>query len=279
MNTFLANSSSQTFPNKMPPKEPTTLADAFSQFWTRKVIAGQEANLEDMTTAKKSIHAFANHCKARIAEAEGFVLANDDTGITTPKIKRQATKIVGNLRNQFDRMEVGWNGISKAFSETVEEPIQTALEELQIAFGDIQWSVEDAEEKIMSMLDKATAPTSDQANSGGTVTFNPSQPPPVQIQQQKPPPKLDTSWRPEILSSEATLTELNSWSSVFESHVDANKEYLNKATNNMKRTFVTSLWDAKLKAALEANPAMKNVCNIKGADETPSLTKWLKNYV
>ena len=136
-----------------------------------------------------------------------------------------------------------------------------------------------AEEEIMSMLDKATAPTSDQASSGGTVTFNPSQPPPAQIQQQKPPPKLDTSWRPEILFSEATLTELNSWSSLFEAYVDANKEYISRATNNMKRTFVTSLWDSKLKAALEADPAMKNVCNIKGADKTPSLTKWLKNYV
>ena len=125
----------------------------------------------DLTTAKKSINAFATHCKARIAEAEGFILAYEDTGITTPKIKRQATKILGNLRDQFNRMKVGWNGISEAFSQTVEEPVQTALEELQIVFRDIQWSVEDAEEEIMSMLDKATAPTSDQASSGGTVTF------------------------------------------------------------------------------------------------------------
>ena len=47
----------------------------------------------------------------------------------------------------------------------------------------------------------------------------------------------------------------------------------------MKRIFVTSLWDSKLKAALEADPAMKDICNIKGAGETPSLTKWLRNYV
>ena len=108
----------------------------------------------DVTTAKKSINAFAAHCKARIAEAEGFVLANDDTGITTPKIKRQATKILGNLRDQFNRMKIGWNGITVAFSRTFEEPVQTALEELQIVFGDIQWIVEDVEEKIMSMLDE-----------------------------------------------------------------------------------------------------------------------------
>ena len=59
----------------------------------------------DLATAKKSINAFVQHCNAKIAEAEGFILGYQTDGITTPAAKRQAHKIVGNLNDQFNRLK------------------------------------------------------------------------------------------------------------------------------------------------------------------------------
>ena len=232
----------------------------------------------DLATAKKSINAFVQHCNAKIAEAEGFILGYQTDGITTPAAKRQAHKIVGNLNDQFDRLKTRWNGVNVAFSQNLEETTRSALEELEVKFEDVRKRKEDAEEKVSTLLDNA--PAAPGGAVGGAAAFNASVPPPMPPQ--RPPPKLDVSWRPPILSSEATITELNSWMETFDAHVDANKEYITACTNNMKKTFMTSLWDAKLNAAFKADTTMKNVFIIRNqpeAGDAPSLSKWLKKHI
>ena len=214
----------------------------------------------------------------RLAEADGFILRCQTTGITTPALKREATKIVKSLTDQFDRMDAKWKGLGIAFSQLTDVAVETALNDLEKRYQDMRTRVEAAEETIMALLDNANVQVNLAPNQVGGAPQAFPHPPPV-VQQPKPPPKLDISWRPPILSSEATLTVLNNWSRTFEAHVDANKDYITSSSNKMKKIFMTSLWDSKLNAALEADVTMKNIYSITEAGDGQSLSKWLKTYL
>ena len=217
---------------------------------------------------KNSIGSYDGKCTALATEADNFVGANA-AGLTEGGMKRAAMH-VEDLRNQFARMDKRWEDDFKAELEANDPGLHDELEARVVEAGN---RVKKAVEVVLELMDKPVL-TAVAANGGAGGSGARAVPP------SRSTPKMDTSFKPEVLTASSTLEEYNGWESNFLAHMDSNRDFLAASTDKMKQKFFTSLLDSKIQAAIETDKAVTEAIPITSVvDANLSLLKWLRAYI
>ena len=213
----------------------------------------------DASTAKRSMGQFDGKCKTLVNEAKTFA-ATHAAGLTEGG-KKKAANLEDELKNQFSRMERRWD----EFGDDLEINDQTTFNDLDRKVQAARQAVKEAKDALYDLIDKPT------------VVAHAAQP----AQAPKMAPKLVTNFKPGILPSSTNLNEFNAWEKSFVAYMDANKDFLAASANQTKRIFVTTLLDAKIQGALDADETMSaDTIPIKSDNEDDvTLLKWLRTYI
>ena len=202
---------------------------------------------------KKSINTYQTNCLTVIASAEEF--AGENAHGFTEAGKKQAEKHIAKCEEKFDRMSKRWEDVFKAELEGVDDNVHDELEAIVNATGE---KIDKITKTLYRLMDKPTIATETVASK--TL-------------------KLETGFKPPILLASNNLEEFNSWQKTFLAHVDQNKAYLTASTQNIRRTFVTSLLDSRLNSALDTDSSVTEDMPIVGRnDDEKSLLSWIKKY-
>ena len=208
---------------------------------------------------KRSIGQYEGRCSSLIAEAENFNGANN-AGLTVVGMER-AKMHVADLKAQFSRMELRWENDFKA---ELEESDQTAHDDLENRVYETGKKIRKVVDVLFALMEKPML------SSSAT--------PPAAVS--KSHPKMDTGFKPALLPASSNLEEYNKWEKDFLSHLDLNKDFLAASSEQMKRTFFTTLLDGKIQAALDTDDTMTLDVPITSANnDTKTLLKWLRAYV
>ena len=223
----------------------------------------------DGPTAKKSIVKYLSLVNTLVSKAKAFSNTQmDEDGINEGN-KMKAMRFVEDLKQQLKRMESRWDECDHL--EHVDVKLYTDLE---LKIEEARQLTEEAEDAVFALLNKPIIVATTSVSASNTAR-------PAQSAQAKSTPKMVSNFKPGILPGSANLNELNAWEKSFLAYMDANKEFLATSSNQTKRIFVTTLLDAKIQAALDADDTMiADTVPIRSDTETDNtLLKWLRAYI
>merc|ERR1712001_569026 len=91
--------------------------------------------------------------------------------------------------------------------------------------------------------------------------------------------KLNTAFKPSILARSSNLEEFHAWEDSFRGYYELNTAFLDAATPEMRRLFVTNLLDSKLQSALLTDKTVTMATPIVATGTEQSLLTWIKEYL